>query len=149
MHAYSQLPMPGLLQRRYLGAESHTIYVRTSRSISKPFGGVLMRFGERVVVVIFRPIYRTFFDRLFWWFLEKVKVFLLGDIAVQLQNMEQRLVTAQSESQQRWAAMEEQLRNAQASNAEQWNALEELLLALFRQPALLVSGTDLRHDTPE
>jgi len=106
-----------------------------------------MRFGERIVVFIVRPIYRTFFDRLFWWFLAKVKVFLLAETALQLDSIERRLTEA-SGSQARLAAIEERLRNAELSNAAQWDALEQLLLALFRQPELRTSGLDRELNTP-
>lgn len=90
-----------------------------------------MRFGERVVVFILRPIYRTFFERLFWWFLLKVKVFMLADVQAQLAGIEARL--ASGESQQRWTAIEDRLRGMETANAAQWDALEQLLLALLPQ----------------
>lgn len=99
-----------------------------------------MRFGERVVVFILRPIYRTFFERLFWWFLLKIKVFMLADVQVQLANIEARLASDESrrlgmdEWRQRWAAIDDRLRAAEAANAAQWDALEQLLLALYRLP---------------
>jgi hypothetical protein len=108
-----------------------------------------MRFGERLVVAIFGPIYRTFFDRLFWWFLAKVKVFLLADLNAQVSRIERRFDAAESNAQQRWAAIEERLRSAEMSNAAQWDALEQLLLALYRQPILQVSDPDSRRETPE
>lgn len=89
-----------------------------------------MRFGEKIVVFIFRPIYRTFFDRLFWWFLARVKVFMLADIEAQLNSIEQHLRT-----------IEEQHRAVASSNAAQWDALEQLLLALFRSSN--VSGAEV------
>jgi hypothetical protein len=104
-----------------------------------------MRFGERVVVFILRPIYRTFFERLFWWFLLKVKVFLLADVQAQLNSIEARLRS--DDSAQRWAAMEERLRSAELSNAAQWDSLEQLLLALFRQPYFRTSDSDRKLDT--
>ncbi len=91
-----------------------------------------MRFGERVVVFILRPIYRTFFERLFWWFLIKVKIFLLSDVHAQLNSIEARL--QKNESMQNWAAVEERIGGLERNNAAQWDSLEQLLLALFRQP---------------
>jgi hypothetical protein len=108
-----------------------------------------MRFGERLVVAIVRPIYRTFFERLFWWFLAKVRVFLLADLNAQVSNIERRFDKAELNAQQRWAATEQHLRNAQQSNAAQWDALEQLLLALYRQPALLGSDPNGRRGAPE
>lgn len=99
-----------------------------------------MRLGERLVVFILRPIYRTFFDRLVWWFLLKVKIFMLADIREQLERMEARLQS--DDSQQRWAAMEARLRSMEAGNAAQWDALEQLHLALFRQPESQSSEED-------
>lgn len=91
-----------------------------------------MRFGERVVVFVLRPIYRTFFERLFWWFLLKVKVFMLADVQTRLASIEARL--GSDESLRRWAEIEERLRKTEAANAAQWDALEQLLLALYRVP---------------
>ncbi len=93
-----------------------------------------MRFGEKIVVFVLRPIYRTFFERLFWWFLLKVKLFMLADIRAQLESIETRLQS--DDSQRRWAAMEDRLRNMEAGNAAQWDAMEQLLLALFRSSHL-------------
>lgn len=103
-----------------------------------------MRFGERVVVFILRPIYRTFFDRLLWWFLLKVKVFMLADIRAQLESIDARLQS--DEAQRRWASIEERLRSMEASNAAQWDALEQLHLALFRQPES--QSSDSEADPP-
>jgi hypothetical protein len=99
-----------------------------------------MRFGERIVVWIVRPIYRTFFERLFWWFLLKVKVFMLADVQAQLAGIEARLRA--DETQQRWASIEARLRDAETANAAQWDALEQLLLALYRQPEIRSSGAE-------
>ena len=100
-----------------------------------------MRFGERVVVFILRPIYRTFFDRLFWWFLLKVKIFLLADVHARLESIEARLQKDNSQ-QQFLAAMEERFRGLETNNAAQWDSLEQLLLALFRQPQFRGLDTD-------
>ena len=99
-----------------------------------------MRLGERLVVFILRPIYRTFFDRLVWWFLLKIKIFMLADIREQLERIEARLQP--DESQQRWAGIEERLRRMEAGNAAQWDALEQLHLALLRQPELPSAESD-------
>jgi hypothetical protein len=109
-----------------------------------------MRFGERIVVFVFRPIYRTFFDRLFWCFLAKVRVFFMADITARLDALEQRL---QAENSQRWAAIEERLRSAETSNSAQnsvqWDALEQLLLALYRQPDSGALDLYRKRDTSE
>ncbi len=105
-----------------------------------------MRFGERVVVLIFRPFYRTFVERLLWWFLARVKIFLLSDMAVQVDSIDRRL---QNDPQQRVIALEERLRAMEASNAAQWDAMEQLLLALFRQPELRSSEQDPKLDVPQ
>jgi hypothetical protein len=91
----------------------------------------MLRFGEKVVLFIFRPIYRTFFERLVWWFLTKVKIFFMADLNVQLEASERRI---REENQQRWGLVEEQMRRIEANNAAQWDGLEKLLLAMFRQP---------------
>ena len=106
-----------------------------------------MRFGERVVVFILRPIYRTFFERLFWWFLLKVKVFLLADVHAQLNSIEARL--QKNDSQQHWAAVEERLSGLERNNAAQWDSLEQLLLALFRQPHFRSSDSDSKSGTEQ
>lgn len=105
-----------------------------------------MRFGEKVVLFIFRPIYRTFIERLLWWFLARVKIFFLADIAAQVDNIERRL---REDHQQRWAAIEERLRGAEASNAAQWGAMEQLLLALFRQSELRPLDSDWKLSAPQ
>lgn len=96
-----------------------------------------MRFGEKLVVYIFRPIYRTFFERLLWWFLARIKVFFLAEIGVQLSQILRKLEnieSVQQQQQQHWAEVEQRLRRAQEINAAQWDSLEQLLLAMFRQP---------------
>ncbi len=105
-----------------------------------------MRFGEKIVLFIFRPIYRTFFERLLWWFLTKVKIFFLADITAQLDNIERRL---RDDHQQRWALIEEKLRGAELSNTAQWDAIEQLLLALFRAPELQTSNSDWKFSLPQ
>src|SRR5882724_2149203 len=96
----------------------------------------MLKFGEKVVLFFLRPIYRTFFERLVWWFLARVKAFFLAEIGPQLERIERRLQSEEADRQQRWAAIEERMRSAEASNAAQWDALEQLLLAMFRQPEL-------------
>lgn len=105
-----------------------------------------MRFGERIVLFIFRPIYRTFVERLLWWFLTKVKIFFLADIAVQLDSIERRL---REDHQQRWAVIEERLRGAEVSNTAQWDAMEQLLLALFREPELPRLDSDWKFNSAQ
>lgn len=106
-----------------------------------------MRFGERMVVYIFRPIYRTFFERLLWWFLAKLKIFLLGEIGVQISeclvkidNVERRLREIEE--------LAAPLRDAELKNAAQWDAMEQLLLAMFRQPELLALDSDRELGMP-
>jgi hypothetical protein len=102
-----------------------------------------MRFGEKVVVYLLRPIYRTFFERLIWWFLARVKVFLLGDMAAQVASIDRRL---REDYQQRLTAIEERLRAAEENGVVQWDALEQLLLALFHQPQLRTMARNGEHD---
>ncbi|HEX4168707.1 MAG TPA: hypothetical protein VHZ55_24855 [Bryobacteraceae bacterium] len=90
----------------------------------------MLRFGEKVMLFILRPIYRTFFERPLWWFLTKVKIFFMADVTAQLEIIERRL---REDHQQRWATIDERLRNLEANNTAQWDALEKLLLSLFRQ----------------
>lgn len=93
-----------------------------------------MKFGEKIVVFIFRPIYRTLFERLFWWFMAKVKAFMLADIVVRLNAIERRLETGGAERQELLTAIQQEHRRAEGTTAAQWDAIEQLLLALFRQP---------------
>lgn len=104
-----------------------------------------MRFGEKLVVYIFRPIYRTFFERLLWWFLARIKVFFLAETGVQLSRILRKLEnieSVQQQQQQRWAEIEQRLRRAEEVNAAQWDGLEQLLLAMFRQPELRILGDE-------
>lgn len=98
-----------------------------------------MRFGEKLIVYIFRPIYRTFFERLFWWFLTRIKAFFFAETSVQLsqilRNLE-NIESSQQQQQQRWVEIEQRLQRVEAVNAAQWDGLEQLLLAMFRQPEL-------------
>ena len=94
-----------------------------------------MRFGEKLVVFIFRPIYRTFFERLLWWFLARIKAFLFAETGAQLSQILRKLEGIEARlQQQRWSEIEERLRVMEANNAAQWDGLEQLLLAMFRQP---------------
>ncbi len=101
-----------------------------------------MRFGERVLIFVFRPIYRTFIERPLWWFLSRVKAYFLVEVGPQLENIGRHL----QDQQQRWAALEERLQRAEAGNAAEWDALEQLLLALFREPG---PQSSTRASTPE
>lgn len=107
-----------------------------------------MRFGEKLVVFIFRPIYRTFFERLLWWFLTRIKIFFLAEIGVQMSQTLRKLEELQS-SQQHWAEIENRLRVMEANNAAQWDGLEQLLLAMFRQPESRNSDTEWENITSE
>jgi hypothetical protein len=94
-----------------------------------------MKFVERVVVSIFRPIYRVFFERPLWWFLAKVKAFFFAEISVQISQGFRRV----EDLERRLCAIEERLQATERSNAAQWDALEQLLLAVFRQPEFQTS----------
>lgn len=98
-----------------------------------------MRFGERVMFLVCRPIYRTFVERPLWWFLAKVKVFFMSDITAQIHNVDGRL---QHGNEQHLIALEDRLRALEANNAAQWDAMEHLLLALLRQPELPASASE-------
>lgn len=92
-----------------------------------------MRFGERITLYVFRPIYRTFVERLLWWFLAKVKVFFLAEIGPQISECLAKIDNVERRLQQ-LEQLAEPLRRAETNSAAQWDALEQLLLALFRQP---------------
>jgi hypothetical protein len=98
-----------------------------------------MRFVRKVLGQILRPFYKAFFERPLWWFLARVKAFLLAEIGPQIAGNEHRL-----------AAIEERLRSLEANFGGQWSALEELLLAMYRQPEVQVylngTGSALRDD---
>jgi hypothetical protein len=108
-----------------------------------------MRFAEKVAVYLFRPVYRAFFERPLWWFLARVKVFFLGDMAAQVESIERRL---REDYRQRLTAIEERLRAAEENHLVQWDAMEQLLLALFHQPQLRTMArngeSDAPHETP-
>ena len=96
----------------------------------------MLRFGERITLFFFRPLYRTFVERLFWWFLTKVKIFFIAELATQVDSIDRRL---REDHHERWIAIDQRLRDLETSNAAQWRAIEDLLLALFRSsegPAL-------------
>lgn len=96
-----------------------------------------MRFGEKLIVFLFRPIYRTFFERLTWWFLTRIKVFFLAeviasltDLTARMERIENRPIPDQSGVT---GALDEKFRSLEAANLAQWRAMETLLLAMFRQ----------------
>ncbi len=103
-----------------------------------------MRFAEKVAVYLLRPVYRAFLERPLWWFLAKIKVFFLGDMAAQVANMERQL---REDYQQRLAAIEQRLRTAEENNLVQWDAIEQLLLSLFHQPQLRTMARKGESDT--
>jgi hypothetical protein len=108
-----------------------------------------MKFGEKLVVYIFRPIYRTFFERLLWWFLTRIKAFFFAETSVQLSQILRKLEiieASQQQQQQRWAEIEARLRATEGSNAAQWDGLEQLLLALLRQPDYACLSKDSDRD---
>jgi hypothetical protein len=89
-----------------------------------------MRFGERLLLFIFRPLYRSFVERPIWWFLAKVKVFFFAEVGPQLESIGRQL----EDQRQRLTHMERQIQAIEDGNIAQWDALEQLLLALYRQP---------------
>ena len=101
----------------------------------------MLRLGERIMLFFFRPIYRTFVERPLWWFLAKVKIFFIAEMAAQVDSIDRRLREDQPE---RWSAIEQRLRNLEAGNAAQWQAIEELLLALFRSSELPAHQSEWR-----
>jgi len=88
-----------------------------------------MRFGEKLLLYICRPIYRIFLERPLWSFLTKIKGFLLAEITQKLEDM-------QSRDAQCWRTIDERLQTLEAENTARWAAIEELLLAMFRQPQI-------------
>lgn len=92
-----------------------------------------MRFGEKITLYIFRPIYRTFVERLLWWFLARVKVFFLAEIGPQISECLAKIDNVERRLQQ-LEQLAEPMRRAETNSAAQWDALEQLLLALIRQP---------------
>src|SRR5690242_798633 len=107
-----------------------------------------MRFGERLMVFILRPIYRKFFKRYLWSFLAKVKTFFFAEVNIHIGNIELRFQTEDAVNEQRWASLEQLLRSLEASNAAQWDAMEQLLLALFRQPEQQTPDPEWKASTP-
>lgn len=104
-----------------------------------------MKFVERAIVSILRPIYRALIERPLWWFLAKVKAFFFAEITVQvaegfskLEDLERRLRT-----------IEERLQGAERNNGAQWDALEQLLLAMFRQQQFQTSELNGKLTSPE
>lgn len=109
-----------------------------------------MRFSEKIVVFLLRPIYRAFFERLLHWHLIKFKQFLLAETVTSLADLTARIeqiersISAGADP----GAMQELLRQNQTSSAAQWSAIETLLLAMFRQSGL--SNADLANiDNPK
>lgn len=103
----------------------------------------MLRFGERITLFFFRPLYRTFVERLVWWFLTKVKIFFVADMAAQVDSIDRRL--REEDHSKRWAAIDQRLRSLEQANAAQWSAIEQLLLAMFQSselPALDPDGRD-------
>jgi biopolymer transport protein ExbB/TolQ len=91
-----------------------------------------MGFGRKAARYVARPIYRKFVEGPLWWFLAKLKVFFIAEIAERLTLLEQKLT--------RLETIEDRLRSTEISNAAQWDALEQLLLAMFRQREQRLSG---------
>jgi hypothetical protein len=81
------------------------------------------------MVSVLRPIYKLFLERPLWWFLARVKAFLLAEIGPQLESNGHRLT-----------AIEGRLRSAEGNDAAQWSALEQLLLAMYRQPEVRIDS---------
>lgn len=99
----------------------------------------MLRFGERITLFFFRPIYRRFVERLLWWFFTKVKIFLIADLAAQVDSIDR---TLRENHHERWMSIDQRLRSLEASNAAQWHAIEELLLALFQSSELPAQDSD-------
>jgi hypothetical protein len=106
----------------------------------------MLRFGERITLFFFRPLYRTFVERLLWWFLTKVKIFFMADLVAQVDSIDRRL---REDHHERWAAIDQRLQNLEASNAAHWQAIEELLLALFRSSELPGLDSEWKGATAE
>jgi hypothetical protein len=91
-----------------------------------------MQLVKRAMISILRPIYKLFLERPLWWFLARVKAFLLAEIGPQLESNGHRL-----------AAIEGRLRSAEGNDAAQWSALEQLLLAMYRQPEVRIDASGI------
>lgn len=101
-----------------------------------------MRFIEKVVVSVARPIYRAFLERPLWWFLAKLKTFFIADLAAQVQAIRE-------DHARHWADIDERLRHLEAGDQAQWSSLEQLLLSLFRQSeSEQLLATDREDGTP-
>ncbi|MGA8599133.1 MAG: hypothetical protein WB676_30820 [Bryobacteraceae bacterium] len=104
-----------------------------------------MKFLERAIVSILRPIYRALIERPLWWFLAKVKAFFFAEITVQVAEGFSKL----DDLERRLRAIEERIQGVERNNAAQWDALEQLLLALFRQQQLQTSELNGKLSSPE
>ncbi len=72
---------------------------------------------------LLRPFYKKLVEKPLWWFLARVKAYVLAEIGPQLESTGHRL-----------AVIEARLNAIDHNNVAQWSALEQLLLALYRQP---------------
>ncbi|MFZ0591183.1 MAG: hypothetical protein WAM39_11910 [Bryobacteraceae bacterium] len=104
-----------------------------------------MKFLERAIVSILRPIYRALIERPLWWFLAKVKAFFFAEITVQVAEGFSKL----DDLERRLRAIEERIQGVERNNAAQWDALEQLLLALFRQQQFQASELNGKLSSPE
>ncbi len=104
-----------------------------------------MKFVERAIISILRPIYRALIERPLWWFLAKVKAFFFAEISVQVAEGFSKL----EDLERRLRAIEERLQGVERNNAAQWDALEQLLLAMFRQQQLQTSELNGKLSSPE
>jgi hypothetical protein len=109
-----------------------------------------MRFAEKLVVVCFRPIYRTLFERLLWWFLTRVKAFFFAETTARLDSIKANLAQLNFQIEQLTRRIAETdvkvssllSRPVDTSAVTQWESIEQLLLAMFRQ-----SEPDFGHDS--
>lgn len=90
-----------------------------------------MRLAEKLVVFLLRPIYRTFFERLVWWFLTRIKEFFFSEVNASLADITARLDRIERGEGGPQAAFE-------SVSAAHWGVVERLILSLLRQPESLV-----------
>ncbi|MGH2508581.1 MAG: hypothetical protein ACRDHZ_14450 [Ktedonobacteraceae bacterium] len=114
-----------------------------------------MSFGGRVLRLILRPVYRTFFERPLDDIIarlqnvEHLSVQLRdaeANLAAQMHNLRAELVPYLQRGEVNLSSLEPrvaaQLRSLEANNAAQWDGIEQLLLAMFRLPQPQISALD-------
>ena len=87
---------------------------------------------------IARPIYRAFFEKPLWWFLAILKEFFIADLSERSVALEIKL----ENKLHKLDNIEERLRSAEAVNAAQWDAIEQLLLAILSQREVQISESN-------